>query len=83
MTYQKIPLDVEARFSTDGSILPKIIFLGDQKFEIDRVMRRGKHHPTGVSCIAPEKFIIIVSGQMKFLYFEPSTLEWFTVKAVR
>jgi hypothetical protein len=80
MKYQKIPVGVEARFLTDGSLIPRTLFLGDQKFEIDRVMHRGKQHPAGVSCLAPVKYIIIVSGQMKNLYFEPSTMEWFTVK---
>lgn len=82
MTYKKIPVGVEARFLTDGSLSPKALIVGDQRFEIQRVMQRGKHHPMGVSCIAPVKYIIIVSGQMKSVYFEPSTMQWFTVKEV-
>ncbi|MBQ8382713.1 MAG: hypothetical protein IJX47_05860 [Clostridia bacterium] len=82
MTYKKIPVGVEAQFLTDGSVFPRALLLGDQRYQIDRVMHRGKHHPFGVSCIAPVKYIIIVSGQMKSVYFEPSTMQWFTVKEI-
>lgn len=83
MSFKKIPVGVEARFLTDGSIYPKAVLLGDQRYEIDRVMHRGKQHPFGVSCIAPVKYIIIINRQMKSIYFEPSTLQWFTVKEVQ
>ena len=82
MTYKKIPVGVEAKFLTDGSLSPKALLVGDQRFEIQRVMKRGKYHPPGVSCIAPTKYIIIVNGQMKSVYFEPSTMQWFTVKEI-
>ena len=82
MTCKKIPLGVDARFLTDGSVLPRALYMGDQKYEIERVMKRGKYHPQGVSCIAPYRYVIFVNGQMKLLYFEPSTLEWFTVKEI-
>ena len=82
MKLQKIPIGVEARFLTDGSLIPQTLFWGDQKFEIDRVMQRSKQHPDGVPCLAPVRYIIIVSGQMKNLYFEPSTMEWFTIKEI-
>ena len=80
MKHQKIRVGVEARFLTDGTLIPKTVFLGDQKFEITRAFNRGTQHPREVSCIAPTKYIIIVCSQMKYLYFEPSTMEWFTVK---
>lgn len=82
MKYQKIPVEVEAKFSADGVMTPKSVFAGSQKFPIERVMYRGKHHPMEVSCLAPIKFVIIVSGQMKQLYFESSTMEWFTIKEI-
>lgn len=82
MALKKIPVGVEAQFLTDGSVFPKALLLGDQRYQIERVMHRGKQHPVGVSCIAPVKYIIIVSGQIKYVYFEPSTLQWFTVKDV-
>ncbi len=83
MTYKKIPVGVEARFLTDGSVFPRALLLGDQRYQIDRVIRRGKHHPFGVSCIAPVQYTVIVSGRMRSVYFEPSTMQWFTVKEVQ
>lgn len=82
MTYKKIPISVEAEFMSDGFLIPRTVLFETERYPIDRIVRKGKYHPPGVSCIAPIEYVVMINGHMKFIYFEPSALQWFTVKEI-
>lgn len=78
--YKKIALGMEAKFLTDGTILPRAIWMNGYRYEIERILGRSKRHPTEVACIAPVEFTVKVDGQRKVIYYEPSEQQWFSVK---
>lgn len=83
MEYQKIALGVEATFFTNGTIVPRKLSIGGQKYTIDRVISSRPRNPGTVSCISPIEYIVVVEGQTKKLYFEPETHQWFSIKERR
>ena len=76
----KLPVEVEAKFQTDGTMIPKAIIVDDHRFNIERAMNRGTQHPTEVPCISPTKYIVIMNGRIRSVYYEPSTMQWFAIK---
>lgn len=82
MKYKKVPLGVEAKFLTDGTILPRVIWLDANRYVIERIVCKNKHHPPEVGCIAPLEYTVMVEGFIKNLYYEPSTQQWFSVKEI-
>lgn len=76
----RIPLAVEAVFRTDGSLLPKKLFVEGKSFCIDRILGVVPHCPPGVGCIAPIRYTVQVAGREKELYYEPETGTWFSVR---
>lgn len=78
--YKKIPLGVEAKFLTDGTILPRAIWLNGYCYTIDRIIGKNKRHPMEVGCIAPIEYAVLVDGIRKLIYYEPSLQQWFSVK---
>ena len=79
----RIPLAVEAVFRTDGSLLPRRLFVDGQSFRIGRVLRVMPFCPPGVGCIAPIRYTGEVDGREKELYYEPETGTWFSVRERR
>lgn len=80
MRYERIPLGVEAKFYTDGTIHPRKLFFAAQNYTIDRIMSCRPHNPGTVSCVAPIEYVVMIDGQTKKLYFEPETCQWFSIK---
>ncbi len=80
--YQRIPLAVDALFTTDGSFQPKKIYYRDTAYEISKVMQIRKYCPKVVSCIAPLEYTVMVDSQEKKIYYEKDTNTWFSVKEV-
>ena len=78
--YKKIALGVEAKFLTDGTILPRAIWLNGYCYTIDRIISKNKRHPMEVGCIAPIEYSVVVDGIRKLIYYEPSLQQWFSVK---
>lgn len=80
--YKKIALGVEAKFLTDGTILPRAIWLDGCRYTVERILAKNKRHPMEVGCIAPIEYAVIVDGYRKVIYYEPSAQQWFSVKEV-
>ena len=80
--YKKIALGVEAKFLTDGTILPRAIWLDGCRYTVERILAKNKRHPMEVGCIAPIEYVVIVDGYRKVIYYEPSAQQWFSVKEV-
>lgn len=83
MEYLKIPLNVEALFYSDGTVMPRKLLLSKKNYTVDRIIGRRPHNPGTVSCISPIEYIVVIEGQTKKLYFEPEQLQWFSVKEKR
>ena len=66
-TYIRVPLTVEALFSTDGRLRPLKLHVGDETFEVDRVISVRNHCPHTVPCIAPVEYTVQVAGVHKKL----------------
>lgn len=82
MNYKKIPLSVYAVFLPNGTLIPKQLYFETQRFTIDQIVGCKPHNPGTVSCIAPIEYKIMVEGQLKKVYFEPESLQWFSVKEI-
>ena len=80
--YKKIALGVEAKFLTNGTILPRTIWLDGYSYKVERILAKNKRHPSEVSCIAPIEYAVIVDGYRKVIYYEPSIQQWFSIKEV-
>ena len=77
----RIPLTVDAVFTSDGAIKPRKIVVKEGIFSVDRVVRVKKRCPCVVPCIAPTEYTVMVEGQEKRIYFEPHSNMWFSVKS--
>lgn len=80
MEYVRMPLGVEARFYSDGTVIPRTLRFAAKKYEIDRIISRRPHNPGTVSCVAPIEYVVVIEGTVKHIYFEPETCQWFSVK---
>lgn len=82
MMYQRIPLEVVAIFTKEGTFTPKSVIFNDEQFDIIRVKSVRKYCPPGVGCFAPTEYTVIIDNQEKKLYLESNTNKWFSVKAI-
>ena len=80
--YQRIQLTMDVVFGNDGTITPKRILWEGQIFDIVKIIDVCRHYPTGVRCVAPIQYTVIVEGQERKIYFEPDSNTWFSVKEV-
>ena len=78
--YVKVPLSVEAVFAPDGTLTPKKLRFEGEVFAIDRITRRHRHCPSGISCRAPLAFETVICGIKKTIYYEHTSGTWFSVK---
>ena len=78
--YQRIPLNVDALFLSNGKIKPRKIILKEGVFKIDRVVSSKNYCPQVVPCVAPVEYTVFVEGEQKKIYYEPHTNMWFSVK---
>ncbi len=77
MRYQKVCVEVVARFSSNGGMRPvELIWTDGAKYDIDRV-RFMERAPARVSSVLPIRFTCLIGGKEKFLYFEPEKMRWF------
>ncbi|MBO5261895.1 MAG: hypothetical protein J6B45_02500 [Clostridia bacterium] len=78
--YQRVPLNVDALFLSDGTIKPRKIILKDEVFTIDKVISHKNYCPRVVPCVAPVEYTVTVEGVSKKIYYEPHSNMWFSVK---
>lgn len=76
----RLPLSVEARFTTDGRMIPLRVRCPDEAYEIDRVLAVRRYRPPGVACIAPVEYTVIICGIEKHIYYEADSCTWFSVR---
>lgn len=79
--YKRIPLTIDAIFTSDGTIKPRKIILKDGFYTVDKVVNVRRFCPKVVPCVAPVEYTVMVEGNEKKIYFEPHSNMWFSVKA--
>jgi hypothetical protein len=79
-TYTRVPLAVEALFSTDGRIKPQKLYFDGNCFEIERILAVRNHCPQVVGCIAPVEYAVLIDGIHKMIYYEADTGTWFSIR---
>ena len=80
--YVRTPIEIEARFLTDGSFVPKKLWYKGKGFEIIRVVRERKHSPWEVRAIATTEYTVIIDDAKRRIYYEPESNQWFSIKEV-
>lgn len=76
MQYEKVCVEVLARFKKEGGIRPVALLWEDRRYEIERVKAVGRA-PARVSSVLPVRFTCMVGGKERYLYLEPDRMRWF------
>jgi len=79
-SYERLSLEVEAVFLTNGDIRPKALFCNGLKFDINKIVGIRTYTPRQVACFLPIQYTILVAGKCKEIYFEAKSNTWFSVK---
>ena len=80
MEYEKIEVEVVVRFLKNGGMRPLfLVWENGTRYEIDSVIyfERACVH---VSSVLPVRFICVMGGREKYLYFEREEERWFVEK---
>ena len=81
MKYERRPLMVDVIFTPEGNMMPRVLILGERRFEIRKVIKKRRFHPKEVACIASIEYTVMIDNIEKKIYFEPDTFMWFSVKS--
>ena len=77
MQYEKVCVEVAAKFLRDGGMRPTALFWDDgRKFAVERV-KYIERAPSHVSSVLPVRYTCLIEGREKYLWFEPEELRWF------
>lgn len=77
MGYKKICVEVLARFLAEGGVRPiQIVWSDGRRYPVERICS-VQRAPARVSAVLPLRYICIISGQEKALYYEPDRMRWF------
>lgn len=80
--FLRIPLTMDALFSTDGTVTPLKFYYKGRAYDIMRILGRKKHCPPGVRAIAPLEYSVLIDGRERKIYYEEDSNTWFSVKEV-
>lgn len=81
--YERVPLAVDAVFTTSGEFRPKQLIYKGEHFDISRVLGVRRYCPREVGCIAPVEYTVVIEGVQKRIYYERETNRWFSVREVK
>lgn len=77
MQYRKVCVEVTARFSKEGGVLPlSLVWEDGHRFTVDRV-KAVEAAPARVGALLPVRYTCVIGGREKWLYLEPEKLRWF------
>lgn len=80
MNYIKIFVSVNAQFNKDGGVTPLSITWADgNKYDIDKVVIKERA-PCKSGGVLPFRYTVIISGKIKYLYYEREVERWFIEK---
>lgn len=78
--YKRINLDVDVRFKSDGTLVPRNVTYKARHYTVSRVLGQRPFIPREVKCKEPIEYTTIIDGKEKKLYYEYSTNTWFSIK---
>ncbi len=82
MEYQKVCLEVYAKFLKEGGLRPvEFLWTDGVRYKIERV-KFIENAPSRVSSILPVRYTVVIEGKEKYFYFEPEEMRWFVEVAV-
>lgn len=77
MQYEKVYVEILARFLRGGGMRPTFVVWEDGKrYAVDRV-RFVERAPAHVGSVLPMRYTCIVAGRERRLYFETEEMRWF------
>lgn len=77
MEYEKVYVEVVAKFPAGGGMRPLYLVWEDgKKYEIDRV-KFAERAPARVSSVLPVRYTCLFGGRERYLYFEEKNKRWF------
>lgn len=77
MHYEKIYLETLVRFTEDGRMLPESFVWNGLVISVDKVIDSKKAPPEHTGAFLTHKFICLINGKARNLYFESRTFRWF------
>ena len=82
MRYEKVYVDVTARFIKEGGMRPlEIIWVDGTRYVIDKV-KFIERAPSKVGALQSVRFTVIVCGMEKHLFYEMHSERWFVEKKI-
>ena len=75
--YKRINLDVDVRFKSNGTLIPRKDTYKAQHYAVSRALGQ---RPFISKCTEPIEYTPIIDGKEKKLYYEYSTNTWFSIK---
>ena len=81
--YERVPLAVDAVFTTSGEFRPRQLIYKGEHFDISRIIGVRRYCPCVVGCVAPIEYTVVVHGIEKKIDYEHDTNRWFSVREVR
>ncbi len=77
MRYEKVCVEVAAKFLRGGGVRPTMLVWSDgRRYPVERVICIDRA-PSLVSAVLPMRFTCIICGREKYLWFEPEKMRWF------
>lgn len=77
--YKRINLDVDVRFKSDGTLIPRQVTYKVRNYAVSRVLGQRPFIPGEVRCKEPIEYTTIIDGKEKKLYYKYSTNTWFFI----
>ena len=78
--HKRINLDVEVKFRSDGTMIPRKVTYKARQYTVSRVLGQRPYIPREVKCREPIEYSTVIDGKQKKLYYEYSTNTWFSIK---
>lgn len=80
MRYEKIYVDVTAKFLAEGGLRPtELTWRNGKKYVIDKV-RFIDRAPARVGGLIIKRYTVVIGGQERYLYYDKNLERWFVEK---
>ena len=80
MRYERVYLDITARFLKEGGIRPlEIIWTDGKRYIIDKI-KFIERTPSKAGGTLPYRYTVIIGGLERYLYYEDHAERWFVEK---
>ncbi|MBQ3115460.1 MAG: hypothetical protein IJC07_00350 [Clostridia bacterium] len=80
MRYEKVFVQVTAKFSVEGGMTPlEILWRDGKRYVIDKVKFTDRA-PSKVGGMVTKRYTVLIGGQERYLYFDKYTERWFVEK---